>query len=160
MTVSQLITETVSQIYRHWYRDRPVHEFKRDERQLTQAIARYGYECERRNWQFDATAIRKELMTLLLKIKTQDTDVKYLPIYLEGAVDRHIRTRAEELSAQAKTIARHVSKTVSTIKPGDVRQPTDVEILATVYRDLKKRRRNKVGTTSTSSVKSKQPALL
>ncbi len=140
MTIPQLISETTSQIYRLWYRDRPVHEFKRDERHLTQSIARYGYECERRNWQFDALAIRKELMTLLLKIKTQEANFKYLPIYLEGAVDRHIRYRAEELSAQAKTISRHVAKLVKSVQPGDVRQLTDVEILATLYKDLKKSR--------------------
>lgn len=143
MTIPRLIDTVLHEIHAAWYRQRPTREYHRDKHALTQAIARYGYECLSRGWNLDALSIQCDLSALLLKIRETGTDIKYLPVYLEGAVDTHIRTRAEELSAQAKTIARHVQKTVSTLKPGDIRPPTDVEVLAVLYKDLRGRRRKK-----------------
>ncbi len=155
MTIPRLIESVLTQINAHWYHDR-IREFMRDRNALTQAIARYGYACERRGWHLDALAIETDLSALLSKIRQNGSEIKYLPVYLEGAVDTHIRTRAEELSAQAKTIARHVTKLTSTLKPGDIRQPTDVEVLAVLYKDLKRRK----GARTALSARPKQTQLL
>ncbi len=155
--VPRLIREVLGMIGRYFYDNPPrQRDFMRDQNHLTQAIARYGYECERRNWQFNATAIQSDLLALLLKIRETGADIKFFPIYLEGAVDRHIRQRADELSAQAKQISRLSTKALGTLKPGDLREPTTVEILATVYKDLKRQRRGARTSVRSNALKQKQ----
>ena len=152
MTVSALIDLVLGSIRGQFYADRE-REFFRDRRQLMQAVSRYGHECFRRNWEFAPQDILRDIMELLQQIKRTGAEWEYFPIYLEGAVDRHIRVRAEELSAQARKIAPRVEKVLSGLKVGaDVRQPTACEVLSTLYSDLKQRRPRR-------SKKAKQPDL-
>lgn len=141
MTVPDLISETLLRVRRAFYAGR-VREFKRDERALTRAIARYGYACAQRGWSFGVREIEAELAALLLRIREQRADIRYLPVYLEGAVDRHIRLRAEELSARAKRTAPHVNRVLAGVQTVTaVIEPSPVEVLALLYRDLRARRR-------------------
>jgi hypothetical protein len=141
MTVAELIQDVLAQVRNHFYADRPPREFKRDERALMQAIARYGYECDRRHWQFDAMFIYQDITAVLRTMREKQAAIKYLPVYLEGAVDRHIRVRAEELSAQAKKLPPRVSKVLAGVQTAVLVEATATETLAALYRDLKQRRR-------------------
>ncbi len=148
MSVDQLITEVLTNLRNHFYADKRPRDFLRDRTALMRAIARYGYECEKRNWQFDAAYIFRDLMALLLQIRTADqshhpqSSILYLPVYLEGAIDRHIRQRAEELSAHAKTIAPKIAKLTTNLKTVEaIREKTDTEILGALFKTLRKPRR-------------------
>jgi hypothetical protein len=122
----------------------------RDERALTKAIARYGYECTQRGWEFDSKHILTALMNLLNEIKRSGANIDYLPVYLDGAVKRHIGQRAEELSAAAKSTPRNVARVVKGVQTVEaVREPSATEILATVYKDLRRRRKKPVRTPPT-----------
>lgn len=146
MTVSELIQDMLRRIRsldRYHGRDR---EFKRDERALMKAISRYGYACAERGWHFQPNEILGDLVALLRQIVNQNADIKYFPIYLEGCVDKHIRTRAEELNARAKAAKatpRLIEKAMSDKSVVRVIEPTAVELLDKVYRDLASRRKIK-----------------
>lgn len=158
MTVPELIKDVLRRIRaldRYHGRDR---EFMRDQHALQRAIARYGYACHERGWSLAPDAILADLVALLRQIVEQDADIKYFPIYLEYAVDRHVRTRAEELSAQAKSarsVPRLAARAVAGIPVVQVVERSAVEQLAMLYRDLKPRRKIKVKVS-----KAKQEMLL
>jgi hypothetical protein len=144
MTVPELIADLLRRIRSlDQYQDRP-REFRRDERALTKAIARYGYACNERGWQFQPNEILGDLVALLRQIVEQNADIGYFPVYLEGAIDKHIRVRAEELNARAKAakrpsaVARQIIQGTQVVR---VIEPTAVELLDTIYRDLKARRK-------------------
>jgi nicotinic acid phosphoribosyltransferase len=139
MTVAELIQDVTRCVRNSFYCDKPVQQFKRDERAIQRAIARYGVECERRGWHFQVDFIFHELLQLLKAIRIKEADIKYLPVYLEGAVDRHIRTRAEELSAAAKVAGNLSRRAVAGLAVTTVVEPHPVETLALLYKDLKKR---------------------
>lgn len=139
MTVPELIEEVLGVIGRQFYYDQPIRNFLRDERALTKAIAAYGYQCAQRGWDFDAQFIKTQLLTLLNEIKRSGAEIRYLPSYLDGAVKRMIGQRAEELSDRAKSLAPKVSTLVNGVKPVVVIEKTDTEILAALYRDLKRK---------------------
>lgn len=161
MTVAELVAEVVNCVRNSFYSDRPPRDFKRDERAIMRAIARYGVECERRGWHFQADFIFHELLQLLKSIRTNGADIQYLPVYLEGAVDRHIRLRAEDLHAQAKA-AKNVDvlarKTMAGVQVVQVVEKTSVETLAALYSDLKKRQKVKRLAKPAKAVA--QPSLL
>jgi hypothetical protein len=142
MTVDALIEIVLRQIRDDFYgqRDR---EYFRDQRALTKAIARYGFECNFRHWEFSTEDIRKELVKLLNSMRDKASDIAYLPTYLEGAIDRHIRFRADELNERGKDGRNIIGKTMGAIKPAPIREATPVEILGTLYKDLKQRRRRR-----------------
>lgn len=160
MTVPELIQDMLRRIRsldRYHGRDR---EFKRDERALMKAISRYGYACNERGWHFQPNEILGDLVALLRQIVNQNADIKYFPIYLEGCVDKHIRTRAEELNRRAKAAKatpRLVERTLADKTVVRVLEPSAVELLDKVYRDLKARRKIKVAKPL---VKAKQGELL
>lgn len=139
MTIADLIAEVTNSVRNSFYADKPVQQFKRDERAIMRAIARYGAECDRRGWNFQVEFIWRELMALLRSIREKDADIKYLPVYLEGAVDRHIRLRAEELSAAAKSLSNITRAAVKDVKVLQTVEKSPVETLALIYKDLKKR---------------------
>lgn len=161
MTVPDLIADLLRRIRsldRYHGRDR---EFKRDERALMKAITRYGYACNEKGWHFQPNEILGDLVALLRQIVEQDLPIKYFPVYLEGAIDRHIRTRAEELNARAKAAKatpRLVEKTLADKTVVRVVEPTACELLATVYRDLKTR--SKAGRVAKARPLVKQGELL
>lgn len=157
MSVDELITEVLNLVRNHFYADR-VREFKRDERALMKAILRYGYECNQRGWQFDVPFIFRELSELLQKIRTGNADIQYLPIYLDGAIKRHIGLRAEELSAKAKSLPINTARLVAGLKTVEaVRETSAVEICAAVFKELGRARRRQ---TKPPAVKQKQTDLL
>lgn len=139
MTVGLLIDTVLRRIKAGWYGDN-IGRFWRDLDPLKKAIARYGYEAERRGWDLDPDFICRELLTLIQQIRDTGADIRYLPQYLEGAVDRRIRIRAEEISAEAKATSTRITKALAKLRTvPDIRQPTATETLATLYRDLKTR---------------------
>lgn len=134
MTIEDLIATVLDSIRSQFYAERPQREFLRDRTALIRAISKYGHECNQRGWHFDARFILHDIMKLLVEIRTSGADIDYLPLYLSGAVKRHIGQRAEELSAKAKTITPKVSKIVHGVgSVSAVVQSSDVEVLAKVY---------------------------
>ncbi len=143
MTVPELINQVVLNIGHQFYDERS-RDFFRDRLALTKAVARYGYECEQRGWLFEPDSIRRDIIELLQQIKRTGADIGYFPVYLESAISRHIGLRAEELQAEARAIPQKVSKIVNGLKGVEVvRQPSAVETLAILYRDLAARRRRR-----------------
>jgi putative lipoic acid-binding regulatory protein len=140
MTIPDLIDTVLGVIQRQFYPD-DVRGFKRDERALMKAVARYGYECNKNSWDLQPGFIQKELLAILMEIRRSGAEFRYLPVYLEGAVDRHIRQRAEELQDKARSVCRNVSKIVNRSQRVEaVVQATEVEVLARLYQDLKRRK--------------------
>jgi hypothetical protein len=151
MTVAELIREVLDYIRRGFYSGR-VREFLRDQRALTKAIARYGYACDERGWDFSVPDLQAELHGILIRVLEHRADIRYLPVYLEGAVDRHVRCRAEELSLRARRVGVVAPEIVSRLRVQRVRDPKPVEILAAVYRDLRRRRRRKTPEPKTGQL--------
>jgi hypothetical protein len=143
VTIDALISEVLNQVRNNFYADRPAREFLRDERAIMRAIARYGAECERRGWNFQVEFMWRELTALLRSMREKAADIKYLPVYLEGAVDRHIRLRAEELSAAAKLPKNIAMRTLKDVAVVQTIEATPVETLALLYKDLRKRQKSK-----------------
>lgn len=143
MTIPDLIANLLGVLRNQFYADTP-REFLRDERQLTKAIARYGHECAQRGWHFEPQFMQDDILKLLNEIKRTGAEIGYLPVYLEGAVDRHIRQRAEELNAKAKAnkVPHAVQRVVNELgKVEAVRERTQTEVLAEVYQQLAQRKR-------------------
>jgi hypothetical protein len=135
-----LIDTCLTYVRTHFYQDKPSHDWHRDERQLTKAIARYGYECHQRGWEFEPMEIQRDIIRLLFKMSEQQEGIKYLPVYLEAAIDKHIRTRAEELSALAKakkSVPALVAKRVNGVQVAVIEHKPAVQILNDVYEGLK-----------------------
>lgn len=159
MSVDSLIDLVLERIYRDHYAGKArQREWPASQQALTKAIARYGYECRGRGWEFEPDAIWAELMRILdTMVKNSLRIETWFPVYLESAIDRHIRLRAEELSAEAKredrrgmdkagsrTAAKLAGLVVADLRIGEIRQPTTVEVLDKLYRDLSTRRRKRI----------------
>ena len=140
MNVADLIQNLLGTISREFYADRP-RDFFRDQTALKKAIARYGHECNTRNWHFDIHHIRTEILRILRSMREKKASIAWLPRYLESAVDQSIRERADQLNEKAKRIENICPKISDTLKPVVLVQATDVEILSTLYRQLKNTRR-------------------
>ena len=145
MTIPDLINDVLRRVRFSFYHGKD-REFARDHRALMRAIARYGYACNERGWHFQPDEILRDLVALLRQIVEQDAEIKYFPVYLEGAVDKHIRTRAEEFNERAKAskaVPRLVERAVAGKQVVRVVEPTAVELLDRLYRDLKPRRKGR-----------------
>lgn len=140
MRVEELIAQVLAVLRNQHYQDR-IREFKRDETALTRAIALYGHECHRRGWEFDAGFICRQIVEILRKVKVADVSVQYWPVYLTEAIKRHLGERAEELSAQAKSIRRKTQVVMDGVQAVVVMERTDTEVLAALYRDLRRAKR-------------------
>jgi len=142
MTVDQLITSLLLRIHRDHYASRPVRDWMRDEHEITRAIARYGHECHSRGWEYDEAAVYVDLMDVLDSCLRARATIRHLPVYLAGAVDRHIRLRAEELREAAIRIETHAGRAMRELaaERGE-RLPRTCETLAALYRDLSQARR-------------------
>jgi hypothetical protein len=160
MTIPELIERVLGAIRSQFYADRP-REFLRDERALTKALCRYGHECHQRGWDFAAEDIRADLMKLLNEIKRTGAKIGYLPVYLEGAVTRHIGQRAEELSALAKSrsavlpTAKRLVNSMNVVTA--VVEATNTHMLAAFYQHQKQVQRAK---RAKARAKEKQEVLL
>lgn len=166
MTVADLIARVLQAIRAEFYGDdaRGAREFRRDERALTKAIARYGYACAERGWDFEPHEVCTALLQLLPQI-TKPTH-QYLPVYLERCIDRHVGQRAEQLNERAKaaravgriaglTVEEAIKRTLDAAAQARPRVTT-CETLATVYRDLAARSRK--GRESKRQVAARQVA--
>lgn len=145
MTVPELIEDLLRRIrYTEWYHGR-VREFARDRRALTKAISRYGYACKAKEWHFQPEDILRDILSVLRSIVETNADIAYFPVYLEGAIDKHIRQRAEELNERAKAAKSTPALTRKIVDAQQVvriLEPTAVELLDKLYRDLKPRRKS------------------
>ena len=143
MTLDALISTLLNRIFREHYGQARGREYLRDQRALTQAIARYGHVCAERGWHFEEAAIFCDISRILDNVRAAKADIKYLPAYLEGAIDRHCRLRAEELNEEAKRLRTPLRKVQAKL-PAPVQvvihQPV-VEVLDSLWRDLKRRQR-------------------
>ena len=138
MTTADLITNVLEEISKRFYGQSRVREFQRDLTALSRAIARYGYECHSRGWELEAVAIQEDLLALLRSMVPNQAKIEYLPIYLEGAVDRHIRLRAEELQAAAVAAESVVKRTMAGVRVGEAPAAlSTTAALAALYRDLR-----------------------
>jgi hypothetical protein len=143
MSIPDLIANLLGVLRNQFYADTP-REFLRDERALTKAIARYGYECAQRGWHFEPQFMQDDILKVLNEIKRTGAEIGYLPVYLEGAVDRHIRQRAEELSAKAKAskLPNSIKKVLNGFEVVEaVREPTHCETLGLLWQQLAKRKK-------------------
>lgn len=137
--IADLIQTLLGAIRGQFYADR-TREFMRDSHALRQAIARYGAECSMRGWQFNPQFVLKDILELLNAVKRQGTEsVQYLPKYLEGAIDRHVKLRAEKLHEEARDPANlclGITRKISPVQVVQERSP--MEILGLVYGAEKK----------------------
>jgi hypothetical protein len=154
LSVPELITTILSQLRHGFYSDKPPRDFKRDERALTKAIARWGYECHQRGWDFTPSFIRADITELLNQIKRSDASIQYLPVYLDGAIRKRIGLRSEELQAAARAVTPKVNKIVDGVQTVVVREVTATETLALLYKDLRRRK------SPARSLKPKEQVLL
>lgn len=143
MTVSDLIKSVLSEIRKAFYAQSSIRIYMRDHAQLTKSVARYGFECNRRGWEFEPQFIADDLTKLLRRINESGTEFEYFPVYLEHAVDGHIRNRAEELSAKAKLIGPRVKELIDGVKPVVMVEKKTVEVLSDLYRELHNASRTK-----------------
>jgi hypothetical protein len=164
MTVAELINQTLEMIWNQFetYHRNP-HDFARDKNALMKAIARVGYACEQNGWQMDVEECRGVIMTVLNDIKLRQDRINYLPVYLHGAIGRHLGQKAEEYSAKQKArgsrsadnLVRRVREKLDGVEVVTVvKEKSATETLSELYIALKKTRRKK------PAVKDKQPSLL
>lgn len=143
MTVDALINTVLDTIRVQFYANR-IREYKRDERALMRSVVLYGHECNQRGWLFDASFLCSQLIGLLHRIRESRADVKYLPLYLDGAIRRSIGQRSEELSAEARKLTNVTARIVKTAtKVEAVREPTSVEVCSQVFRALQRTRKRR-----------------
>lgn len=151
MTVAELVNQVLDLIANQFecYQLR-VRDFMRDRPALMKAIARAGYKCEQNGWQMDAQEIKTVLLTVLNDIKLRQDRINNLPIYLDGAIGRHLGQKAEEYSARQK--ARHSVRAAPVIVRDSldgvtlvsaIREKTATETLSELYVQLKRCRRKK-----------------
>lgn len=143
MTLNQLVTGLLRRLFAEHYGPDKLREFARDRNALLKAIARYGHECASRGWYFEESAIFCDLNRILDTLRRNRADIRYLPVYLEGTVDRHIRLRAEELSAAARSLAPRLERIRRGLPPAVPRviERKPVEVLDALWRSLGARRR-------------------
>ena len=158
MTVAELIDTVLRRIAADFYAGRD-QEFFRDQHALTRAIARYGVECQSRGWEFMPQVMQEDLLALLKSIRKNKADIQYLPVYLEGAVDRHIRVRADELRDRSLLGRNLAEKALRKITPMDIREATPVETLATLYKQMRRVKKQRKASLK-PLVKEKQQSLL
>jgi hypothetical protein len=142
MTVPELITRVLHMLHGQFYCDLPRSAFHRDEKYLIAAIGTYGHECRQRGWEFDAQFMYEELCSLVRSFMKSGAEPRWMPLYLQTAIRRHIGERAEELNARGKA-SRSVPATVRTIVDGlkvvtAIREPSATDLMSSVYRDVRK----------------------
>ncbi len=157
MTIEALIKQTLDIIWQNHYELRE-REFHRDKRALLKCISRYGYLCKQRHWHVEPGFILREIMAVLQRTRKAKADIEYLPAYLDVAITKAVGQRSEEIAAEAlNNTNRHLVKIVKdTVKITAVLQPTAVEILDTLYKNIAQHKRAKKAAT----VKAKQGELL
>ena len=141
MTIPDLLHHCLGEIYRQHYGEQRVREFHSQKNHLIKAISRYGHVCSQRGWHVEADRICTDILTVLNKIKRTDFD--FLPAYLERAIDGHVRQRGEEIRARAQNARRHVQRVISGVEKVVVVEPTAVEVLAMVHKEMQQKTRER-----------------
>lgn len=130
------LTAVLSKLRLKFYEDRWL-EFEKDKTALIKAMARYGFECNRRHWQFSVEDIFQAISGVIARITRKDID--YLPAYLESAIDGYVRSKAEELSDQAKTTNHNCHYVLGGLKPVMVIEKSGTEQMDKLYKTLSKK---------------------
>jgi hypothetical protein len=145
VTVPELISRVLDMLQGQFYCDLPRSAWFRDEKYLVAAIGTYGHECRQRGWEFSAEFICGELTRLIRSFMKSGAEPRWMPIYLQNAIRQHIRERADELNAQGK--ARRAPAAILQAIVGElkrveaVREPSAIDLMASVYRDVRQLRR-------------------
>jgi len=161
LTIPALINDVLDVLRNQFYCDQRPGAFQRDERYLIGAIATYGKECTDRGWHFDAPFLRAELLGLLQSFKQSNVEIQWMPVYLQNAIRRHIGQRAEELQASARHVPRVATKIIAGVQPVAIIEATDTEMLAKLYSDVRKLRRQRTAALKVKvNVKRQQPELI
>ncbi len=142
MTLPDLLTLTLCRIHKDFYVNRE-REFHRDYTALTKAIARYGYECAKRNWHLEPSAIYRDIHKLLSGVLKRRDEIEYLPAYLDSAIRSHVSLRAEEIQsmALASRLTRKVTKVVEGTQVVVKVVSTETEQLAALCASTKRKPR-------------------
>ena len=145
MTVPELISRVLDMLQGQFYCDLPRSAWYRDEKYLVAAIGTYGHECRQRGWEFSAEFICGELTRLIRSFMKSGVEPRWMPVYLQNAIRQHIRERADELNAQGKVgrgPAAILQALVGDLKRVEaVREPSAIDLMASVYRDVRQLRR-------------------
>jgi len=139
--------------------------FAKDQNSLVKAIMRFGYVCHQRGWDFDAAEIVTPIMNVIRSVKDREKEIRiYLPIYLERAIDMHVRMKAEEYNACAKSkkiVVSVVTRAIhGTTKVEAIREPSHTELCAAAYGDRKHVIRQNLKRAKAAPRKIEQPMLL
>lgn len=140
MTVPDLIGTVLESVYKKFYVDREV-IFYRDKTHIVKAITRYGHECHSRGWSISLKHIEGAIFKILEKTKVDE--VRYLPVYLEKAVDQHVRERSEELHDIALNINTQTGRIRIPKPTNKTRTLSDCDVMSRIYVDLKTKMKNK-----------------
>lgn len=160
MTVPELIHNVLGAVRNQFYCDLPERDFARDLRYLEAAVATYAYECQQRGWLFQADFLQKELLGLLHSFKRSGVEVQWMPLYLQNAIRRHIGQRAEELQAAARSVPKAATRIVNGVKPMVVLEKSDTEVLATLYNDVRRMRRQSLAARKAKPASARQQGRL
>jgi len=140
-TMEDLIELVMDRVRLRFYHDKPAREWARDRNALMKAVMRYGHECHRRGWRFDVESLAVRLLELLNRIE-RPTGAGWFPIYLEQAVDQHVREHAEEIQAAARAIESKLAAVLGRLPAASaVRPPDAAEMAGAVFTELKRRQR-------------------
>lgn len=135
--VADLIGKLESRIRHEFYRGHPT--FFRDRDAIRRAIARYGYECERRGWNPEPQFIHDEITRILDSAFVHRADIKFLPVYLDHAIAMTVALRAEEIKASKQQIGNIVRGVFSAVEKVEIiREPTTAEVLSDLFKYLYK----------------------
>jgi len=163
-----VITRLLTRCWRGFYelRGNGTREFQRDLPRLRMALLRYGKACADRGWEFDLAHFEGALVKLLNDVLTRADQVRYLPMYLQNAVDRHIDQQAEKLNDKAKReqkMDRVVGKVLSKVErmTGELvtgpRPVSATELAAQLYAKLRADSKAKAMERAAKRRKQRQP---
>lgn len=141
-------------------------EFQRDLPRLRLGILRYGKECSDRGWEFDLDHFERALVALLNDLLPRADNIKFLPLYLESAVRRHIDQRAEELNLKNKRdagldhVVGNVLKKMKRVE-GDIvtvfNDTAATEMAAQLWKQMKEHARRKARDNAAKRRSANQP---
>ena len=142
LTVEHLIDTALRacQTFQRYQGDHGKIRFLRERNSLLKAIARFGHICHQRGWDFTAEEILPTIMQVIISVRGREDEIRaWLPRYLECAIDKHVRLKADDYAAKAKarkTIPALTTKVIAgTQRVEAIREPTHMEILAMAYGD-------------------------
>jgi len=138
MTVDELILSVSERIRTDIYGANHQHEFYRDRHMIYRAIGMAGHECLEKEWLLSTDLLHNQLMQLMSSIEAHKVGIRYFPAYFACAIKKWMGQHAEEWSVQAKRVEPHCARIVHrTQRVEAIIQPSAVEVLDALYRNLK-----------------------